>query len=113
MPRTGLCFSRTKARGYTKVTHARLIRPLRDALSSQNGVCEQRRPGPNEEDSLRQDQRAKAMDFERRAREDEDGAEQAAGGAVERKRAWQRMPAPLQSTKGRAPPTSRRRRCVR
>ena len=32
MPRTGLCFSRTKARGYTKVTHARLIRPLRDAL---------------------------------------------------------------------------------
>jgi len=62
--------------------------------SSRNGACEQRRPGPNEEDGLRQDQRAEAMDVERRAREDEDRAEQTAGGAVERKRAWQRMPAP-------------------
>ena len=32
MPRAGVCFSRTRARGYTKVRDARLVRALGDAL---------------------------------------------------------------------------------
>src|SRR5438067_1824233 len=55
---------------------------------------EERRPGPDEEDRLRQHQRAESMDIERGAREDEKRGDHAARYAVDRKGARQRMSAP-------------------